>query len=85
MALTNMKRSRPVAHTVSRRLPTTVARARSQVRLCETCVEQNGTGAGFFRVLQSPLPILIPPIALNSLIILSLMVFSLDNISGVKY
>jgi hypothetical protein len=36
-------------------------RAVTHVRSCGICGGQNGTGAGFVRVLQFPLPILIPP------------------------
>jgi hypothetical protein len=48
---------------VSRRLPTTAARVRAQVRSCWICGRQSGTGACFLRVLWFPLPILIPPTA----------------------
>jgi hypothetical protein len=51
---------------VSRRLPTAAAWVRAQVRLCEICVGQSGTGTGFLRVLRCPLPILIPPTAPHS-------------------
>jgi hypothetical protein len=44
----------------SRRLPTSAARVRSQVSLCGICTGQKATGAGFLRVLQFPLSILIP-------------------------
>jgi hypothetical protein len=60
------RRGRAIAQTVSRRLPTAAARVRAQVKSCGTCCEQNGTGAGFLRVLQFPLPILIPPTAPHS-------------------
>jgi hypothetical protein len=45
----------------SRQPPTAVARVRSQVRSPGICCGQSGTEAGFFRVLWSPLPVLIPP------------------------
>jgi hypothetical protein len=45
------------------------------------CGRQSGTGTGFLRVLRFPLPILIPPTAPDSLIILS---SSLDTASLVK-
>jgi hypothetical protein len=45
----------------SRRLPTAAIRVQSQVKSYEICCGQSGTGAGFLRVLQFPLPILIPP------------------------
>jgi hypothetical protein len=48
---------------VSGWLPTTAARVRAQVRSHGICGSQIGTGVGFLRVLRSPLPILIPPIA----------------------
>jgi hypothetical protein len=38
-------------------------------RSCEICGGQNGTGAGFLRVLRFPLPILIPPNSVYSSII----------------
>jgi hypothetical protein len=49
---------RPIALAVSHLLPTAAARVRAHVR---SCGEQSGTAAGFLRVLQFPLPILIPP------------------------
>jgi hypothetical protein len=45
---------------VRRRLATTAARLRSWVRSYGISGEQNGTGASFLQVLQTPLPILIP-------------------------
>jgi hypothetical protein len=48
---------------IIRRHPTAAARIRAQVGSCEICGGQSGTGAGFLRVLQFPLPILIPPTA----------------------
>jgi hypothetical protein len=51
---------RAVAQAVSRWLPIAVARFRVRAA-CVVCGVQNGTGAGFFRVLRFPLPI-IPPI-----------------------
>jgi hypothetical protein len=50
-----------IAQAVRRRLPTAVARIRSQVRSCGICGGQSGIGAGFLRVLRFPLPISIPP------------------------
>jgi hypothetical protein len=52
---------RAIAQTVSRRFPTARTRVRSQVRSCGICGGQSGSGAGFLRVLQCPLPIIIPP------------------------
>jgi hypothetical protein len=51
-----------IAQAASRWLPTAVARVRARVRSCGICGGQNGTGAGFVRVLRFPLPIFIPPI-----------------------
>jgi hypothetical protein len=48
------------------------------------CGGQNGTGAGFLKVLQFPLPTIIPPTVLYSLIILSPVLYSLDTDSVVK-
>jgi hypothetical protein len=62
---------RAIAQAVSRRLPTAAARFRSQVRSRGICAGQIGTGAGFLRVVQFPLSILIPPNAPYSSIIRS--------------
>jgi hypothetical protein len=51
---------------VSLRLPTAAARVQAQARSCGICGGQSGIGAGFLRVLQFPLPILIPPTAPHS-------------------
>jgi hypothetical protein len=56
---------RAVAQAVSCRLPTAAARARVRAA-CGVCGGQRGTGAGFFRVLRFPLPIIIPPIPPSS-------------------
>jgi hypothetical protein len=58
---------RAIAQKVSRRPPTGAGRVRARFRLCGICGRQSGTGAGFLRVLQFPLPILIPPTASHSL------------------
>jgi hypothetical protein len=50
---------RAVAQAVSHRLPTAAALVPVQVRSCDICGGQSGTGAGFLRVLRFPLPILI--------------------------
>jgi hypothetical protein len=57
---------RDIARAVSRWLTTAAARVRARVRSCGICSGQSGTGAGFLRVLRFPLPIFIPPIALQS-------------------
>jgi hypothetical protein len=56
---------RAIAQAVGRRLPTAAARVPAHVRSCRTCGAQNGTGSGFLRVLDFPLPILIPSITLH--------------------
>jgi hypothetical protein len=53
-----------VAQAVSRRLPTAAARVPARVRPCGICDGYSGDGAGFLRVLRSPLP-LTPPTALH--------------------
>jgi hypothetical protein len=55
---------RAVAQAVSRWLPTAAAPVRARAA-CGVCGGQSGTGAGFLRVLRSPLPI-IPPISPSS-------------------
>jgi hypothetical protein len=70
--------------TVICQLPTTVAQVRSQVRSCGICGGESGTGVGFLQVLQFPLPILIPPVAPHSLIVLSLTLYSPDTDSIIK-
>jgi hypothetical protein len=57
---------RAIAQAVSRWLPTAAARVRAQVRSCGICGGQSGVGAGFLRVFQFPLPILIPPTSPHS-------------------
>jgi hypothetical protein len=56
--------SKAVAQAVSRWLPTAAARVRVRAA-CGVCGGQSVTGAGFFRVLRFPLPI-IPPISPSS-------------------
>jgi hypothetical protein len=53
-----------IAQAVSRRLPTSAARFRSQVKSCGICGGQIGVGTGFPRVLRFPLTI--PPTAPQS-------------------
>jgi hypothetical protein len=55
---------RAVAQAVSRWLPTAAARVRVRAA-CGVCGGQSVIGAGFFRVLRFPLPI-IPPISPSS-------------------
>jgi hypothetical protein len=61
---------RAIAQADSRRLSTSAARARVQVKSCGICGGQSDTVAGFLRVLRFPLPILIPPTAPRSSLIL---------------
>jgi hypothetical protein len=55
---------RAVAEAVSRWLPTGASRVLVRAA-CGVCVGQNGTVAGFLRVLRFPLPIL-PPVSPSS-------------------
>jgi hypothetical protein len=57
---------RAVAQAVSRRLPTTAARVRAQVKSGH--VGQSGTGTGFPQVHRFPLPLILPtaPYSLSS-------------------
>jgi hypothetical protein len=50
---------RAVAQAVSRWLPIAAARVRVRAA-CGVCGGKGGTGAGFLRVLQFPLPIILP-------------------------
>jgi hypothetical protein len=56
-------KSHAIAQMVSRRLSTSEARLRSQVRSCRTCGEKSDIGSDFLRVIRFALPILIPPTA----------------------
>jgi hypothetical protein len=56
-------KGRVIAEAVSLRHPTAVTRVRTQVRSCGIRGGQNGTAAGFLRVLRFPLPVPIPPTA----------------------
>jgi hypothetical protein len=49
-----------------RKISTAAARVRARVWSCRICGGQSLAGAGFLRVLRSPLPIFIPPIAPQS-------------------
>jgi hypothetical protein len=69
---------------LNRQLPTTAARVRSQIRSCEICGGQSGSGTCFLRVFRFPLPIFIPPTFQYSLIILSSTLYSPDTDSVVK-
>jgi hypothetical protein len=64
--LSNHLPGRTMAQAVSRRLPTTAARVRAQVRSCGISGEQSGTGADFLPLLRIPLLIFIPPTAPHS-------------------
>jgi hypothetical protein len=57
---------RAIDQAVSRRHPTAAARVRDHDVSCGICDGQNGTGAGFLRVLRFSLPIVIPPTAPRS-------------------
>jgi hypothetical protein len=59
-------RKEALAHAVSRWYPSSAAQVPAWVKSCGIWVGQSGTGAGFLRVLQFPLPIRIPPIAPQS-------------------
>jgi hypothetical protein len=54
-------KGRAIAQAVSRWLPAAAARVRARVWSIGICGEENGSGSGFLRVLQFPLPIFIPP------------------------
>jgi hypothetical protein len=56
---------RAVAQAVSRWFPTTAARVRVRAA-CRFCRGESGTDAGFLRVLQFPLPIIIIPMSPSS-------------------
>jgi hypothetical protein len=62
----NYRKGSAIAQAVSLWLPTAAARVRARVWSCRICGGQSGAGAGFLRVLRSPLPIFIPPIAPQS-------------------
>jgi hypothetical protein len=63
IAMERLHCGRAVVQAVSRRLPIAAARVRSEVKSCWIYCLQIGTGAGFFRVLRFPLPVLMPPTA----------------------
>jgi hypothetical protein len=60
------------------------AHVQSYVRSWAICGGQSGTGAGVLQVFHFLLPILIPPTAPYSLVILSSTLHSLDNDSAIK-
>jgi hypothetical protein len=47
-----------VAQAVSCRLPTTASLVRARAKSCGICGGKSGTGAGFLRILPSPLPLI---------------------------
>jgi hypothetical protein len=51
----------PSPKAILRRVPTVTVRVQSHVKSCGICGIQSGRKAGIFRVLQFPLPSLIPP------------------------
>jgi hypothetical protein len=61
---------RAIEHAVRYRLPTTSAWIRSLLKLYRVCGGRSRSKVGFLRVLRIPLPILIPPTAPYSVIIL---------------
>jgi hypothetical protein len=70
--------------TASHRLPTAVARARSLVGSCKIVGLLSVAEADLLRPLRFPLPVVIPPTAPYSLILLSWTLCSLDADSVVK-
>jgi hypothetical protein len=64
-SISSNSKDHAVAQAVSSWLPTAAARVRARAA-CGVCGGQNGTGAGFLRVLRFPLPIIIPPISPSS-------------------
>jgi hypothetical protein len=59
LSLLSLVFGRAVAQAVRHWLPTAVVRVRVRAA-CWVCGGQSGTGAGFLRVLQFPLPIIQP-------------------------
>jgi hypothetical protein len=57
---------RAIAQAVCRRVPTSVARFRAQVKSCGICGGQSAAVISFLRVLRFPLPVFIPPIVPQS-------------------
>jgi hypothetical protein len=48
-----------VAQAVSGRLPTAAVRVRARIKLCRNCGEQSGNRAGFLRVPQFPMALIL--------------------------
>jgi hypothetical protein len=65
-------------------LPTAEGMVQFYVKSCGNCGGQHGTGAGFLRVLQVSLPVLIPLIATHHLTNQSSTLHSLGTESVVK-
>jgi hypothetical protein len=73
-----------IVYAVSRLHPTAAARVRSLIKSYGICGGRSGTRAGFLRVLQFSLPILIPLIAPYSMYMPSPTLYSLGTDSVVK-
>jgi hypothetical protein len=66
LTVVTLSQGRDIAQAVSRRLPIEAARVRAPVRSYGICGGHSSTRAGFLRLLQFPLPILIPQTAPHS-------------------
>jgi hypothetical protein len=69
---------------IARNTATVTDRILSKVKSCWIYGGQSCTEAGYLRILRFPLPVLLPPAAPHSLIILSSTLYSLDTVSVVK-